>query len=229
MKKTVLVVGGVVALGLLSSFGHLQAQQQPTGAARPAQTAAAPRTRIGLLNLTYVIKNYTKYVNFQEEIKKIVQPFQGTDAALRKEGEELAKLRSPSTPADKLAEIDRKLKDLQRKIEDNNAEAKLVLGRKTDDEMKILYMDVQEAAQRYAVSHEFDLVLHYNDAVTKEDYFSPMNISRKVQTGALMPLYAAPGLDISTEVVNMLNYNLRPAGAGAAPATNAAPAAGGQP
>jgi Skp family chaperone for outer membrane proteins len=226
VKKTVLVLGGIVTLGLLSSIALLQAQQQPTAPARPA---AAPRTRIGLLNLTYVIKNYAKYVNFQEEIKKIVQPFQGTDAQLRKEGEELVKQKVPGTPADKAAEIDRKLKDLQRKIEDNNAEAKLVLGRKTDDEMKILYMDVQEAAQRYAVSHEFDLVLHYNDAVTKEDYFSPMNISRKVQPGALMPLYAAPGLDISTEVVNMLNYNLRPAaGAGAAPATNAAPPAGAQ-
>jgi hypothetical protein len=38
-----------------------------------------------------------------------------------------------------------------------------------------------------------------------------MNIARKVQTGALMPLYAAPGMDISVDVVNMLNYNLRPA------------------
>jgi hypothetical protein len=28
-----------------------------------------------------------------------------------------------------------------------------------------------------------------------------------------MPLYAGPGMDISKEVVSMLNYNLGPAGA----------------
>ncbi len=119
------------------------------------------------------------------------------------------------------------MKDLKRKIEDNNTEAKLVLGKKSDDQMKILYMDVLEAAQRYAISHEFDMVLHYNDAVTKEDYFSAMNIARKVQTGALMPLYAAPGMDISTEVVHMLNYNVSPSTPGAA-LPNTAPTGGHQ-
>jgi Skp family chaperone for outer membrane proteins len=217
---------GVVALGILCYVGRSWAQTQAAPASAP-QAGAAPRTKVALLNLTYVIKNYTKYISFQEEIKGIIKPFQGTDAQLRKEGEELSKQVSATTAAEKRAEVERKLKDLQRKIEDNNAEAKLVLGKKSDDQMKILYMDVLEAAQRYAVSHEFDLVLHYNDAVTKEDYFSAPNIARKVQTGALMPLYAAPGMDISTEVVNMLNYNLRPANSqGAAPATGGTPASG---
>jgi Skp family chaperone for outer membrane proteins len=233
VKKTVLMAVGVLALGVLCYAGRLWAEPQVAPTPTP-QAGAAPRTRVALLNLTYVIKNYTKYISFQEEIKGIIKPFQGTDATLRKEGEELAKQATPASPPEKRAEIERKLTDLKRKIEDNNNEAKLVLGKKSDDQMKILYMDVLEAAQRFAISHEFDLVLHYNDAVTKEDYFSAPNIARKVQTGALMPLYAAPGMDISTEVVNMLNYNLRPATTpGAAPATGAAtpstpPAAGSQ-
>ncbi|HEY7428872.1 MAG TPA: hypothetical protein VH682_31870, partial [Gemmataceae bacterium] len=64
---------------------------------------------------------------------------------------------------------------------------------------------------------------HYNDAVTPEDFMSPQNIARKLNTGALMPLYAAPGMDISQEVVNMLNYNLRPSTA----APDGTPAASG--
>ena len=64
-------------------------------AARPAAAAATQptpaRTRIALLNLTYVIKNYDKYKHFQEEIKGIVEPFQTKDADLRHQLEELRK------------------------------------------------------------------------------------------------------------------------------------------
>jgi Skp family chaperone for outer membrane proteins len=208
VKKTVFVVGGFLALGVLCWAGRLWADPQaPQG---PQAPQATPRTRIALINLTYVIKNYRKYQNFQEEIKKVFEPFQGTEGQLRKEGEELTKSLTPASPPEKQAEVERKLKEIKRKMEDNNAEAKLVLGRKSDDQMKIIYLDVVEAAQRYATAHEFDLVMHYNDAVTREDYNSAMNIARKVQTGALMPLYAAPGMDISVDVVNMLNYNLTP-------------------
>jgi Skp family chaperone for outer membrane proteins len=219
VKKTVFAAGLVLALGVLCVVGQLWARQNPP-------TQAAQRTRVALLNLTYVIKNYGKYSSFQSEIKKLIEPFQNTDTQYRKEAEELSKQITPTTTAEKRAEIERKLKDIQRKVEDNNAEAKVVLGKKTDDEMKIVYMDVVAAAQGYATSHEFDLVLHYNDAVTKEDYFSAANISRKLQSGALMPLYAAPGMDISQEVVNLLNYNLKPATSGVAPTGGTTPAAG---
>jgi Skp family chaperone for outer membrane proteins len=226
VKKTVFVAGGFLALGLLCYAGRLWADPQT---AQPTQAPqAAPRTRIALINLTYVIKNYLKYKNFQEEIKGVFAPFQGTQEQLRKEAEELNKSITPASSPEKKADVERKLKDLQRKAEDTQAEAKLVLGKKSDDQMKIIYLDVVEAAQRYAASHEFDLVMHYNDATTPEDYHSAMNIARKIQTGALMPLYAAPGMDISVDVVNMLNYNLRPATTqGATPGT-AAPAGTGQ-
>ena len=64
----------------------------------------------------------------------------------------------------------------------------------------------------------FELVLHYNDALTNEDYWSPANIMRKMQAGACMPLYAMPGMDISGPIVQTLNASYRPAApVGAAP------------
>jgi Skp family chaperone for outer membrane proteins len=217
VKKSICLMGGLVAVGVMCYVGHLWGQQ-----AAPA--AAAPRTRVALINLTYVIKNYEKYKNFQNEIKDAFKPFQGRDTDLKNQGQALAKeMSDPKTSPSRREEIELKLKQLQREVEDNNATAKLQLGKKSDEQMKILYMDVFDAAQRYAASHEFDLVLHYNDATTREEYFSPQNIARKLQSGALMPLYAAPGMDISTDVVNSLNYNLRPAG-GAVPAGGSAPA-----
>src|SRR5262249_46507016 len=78
--------------------------------------------------------------------------------------------------------------------------------------MQVLYGDVQAAARRYAQAHDLDLVLHYNDAVDARDYWSGANLARKMQAGALMPLYAAPGMDISKEVIAALNADLRKKG-----------------
>jgi Skp family chaperone for outer membrane proteins len=221
VKKTVLTAGGLLALAVLCYAGRSWGQAQPGQPSSSTQAAAAPKTRIALLNLTYVIKNYVKYVNFQKEIQTAIEPFKQKDTELRKRLEELRK-KGESAAATEKETLEKEGKELQRKLEDNSVEAKATLGKKSDDEMKILFMDVYEAARRYAVSHEFELVLHYNDAVTPEDFMSPQNIARKLNTGALMPLYAAPGMDISREVVEMLNYNLRPSTAspGGAPASS---------
>lgn len=195
----------IVALAALVGAGRLWADGKDEW---PAKTA--PRTRVALVNLTYVIKNYTKYTQFQEEIKKLVAPFQERDRKLRAQADKLTKSKEDASivPA-KSEDIEEKLQKIKREVEDNNAKAKKVLGKETDHEMKIVYLDVMQAAQQYALAHGFDLVLHYNDAITKEDYFSAANISRKLQSGVLMPLYSAPGLDITQELAKILNASLK--------------------
>jgi Skp family chaperone for outer membrane proteins len=216
VKRTVLLAGGILALGAMLAVDRLPAQQ--AGAPAPA-AAPAPRTRIALLNLTYVIKNYERFKTFQEEMKKAFLPYQDKDRKLKSEAELLAKEIQTLTPAQEPSreELTRKLKNLQRDIQDNNETAKSFLGKKTDEQMKILYLDIMEAATRHARGHDFELVLHYNDATSKEDFYSSPNIARKLQAGALMPLFAVGGLDISKEVVESLNYALHssqmPAGA----------------
>ncbi|MHB1425913.1 MAG: OmpH/Skp family outer membrane protein [Gemmataceae bacterium] len=225
MKKTVLAAGGFLALGVLCYVSQLWGQAQSQSSNPPAAAATPAKTRIAILNLAYVIKNYEKYKRFQEEIKGIVEPLQKKDTELRqalenlrKKDEELA--RQP--PSAQREEVARQAKDLQRQLEDNGTEAKLKLGKRSDDEMRTLFMDVCDAAQRYAVHHDFEMVLHYNDAVTKEDFFSSQNIGRKMNSTGLTPLYWLPSMDISMDVVNMLNYNMNQAGAasGSAPSAN---------
>jgi Skp family chaperone for outer membrane proteins len=199
----VIALAVVAALGTLIYVGRLWAQQ--TAVSTPAM-AAEPRTRIALLNLTYVVKNYNRYQAFQQEIKKAIEPYQQRDADKKKLAESLIKEREvQTTPADRRDVIEKQLRDLQHDIEENKMEAKKMLDKKSDEQLKILYMDVRGAAHRYALAHNFELVLHYNDATTEADYNSPANIARKMQSGACMPLYAAPGMDISNEVVAALN------------------------
>jgi Skp family chaperone for outer membrane proteins len=223
VKKAVLTAGTFLVLGVLWYVGPLSGQTPSQPNSQAAATPEAPaRTRIAILNLTYVIKNYNKYKQFQEEIKTFIEPFQKKDGELRQKLEELKKqaaaLPRQGQPGQG-EELERQGREIQRQLEDNAAEIKLKLNKRTDEEMKILFMDVAQATQSYASSHDFELVLHYNDAVTTEDFTSAQNIARKLNTGALMPLYWKRSMDISMEVVSLLNYNISATSApGGAPA-----------
>lgn len=210
--RSVLWMGGVVvALAAVVGASRLWAESK--------EKKPAPRTRIGIINLTYVIKNYDKYKEFQEEIKKYVEPYQKRDAELRQQLKELRSQAEKSSlvPAkgedgdekEKKEELEEKAKKIQRRIEENSEKIKKKLGQKSDEEMKIVYLDVSNAAQEYARSHELDLVLHYNDATTEQDYFSAQNIARKLNTGAFMPVYVKPSMDISKDLASILNQKMR--------------------
>jgi Skp family chaperone for outer membrane proteins len=206
VKRTVIVAAAVLALGMAAYVSRLWAQQ----------TAAAPepRTRIALLNLSLVIKNYQKFNAFQDEIKHLLGPYQTTDTQLKQRLDALAK-DAQTAPPDKREQIEGEVKELQRKMQDNKDAASKVVGKKQEEQLKILYWDVKDTAQRYAVGHNFEMVLHYNDA-PPDEYWSGPNIARKIQNGALMPLYAVPGMDITNEVVDTLNAAYRAQAGGAA-------------
>jgi len=205
VKRKVVFTAGVLALGLAGYFGsHLRAQQPGTAPGAPA--FAEPRTRIALINLAYVIKNYKKTETFQAEIKAEFQAYEGRAKAKQTQMEQLAKHASdPKTTPDQREADQREMTKLKREVEDLNNEAKGNLGKKGDEQMVILYREIQDAAQRYAMAHNYDLVLHYIDATTQADYYAPGSIARKLQSPACMPMYQAPGLDISREVVIALN------------------------
>jgi Skp family chaperone for outer membrane proteins len=165
-----------------------------------------PRTRVALVNLSQVIKNYEKYKNFQAEVQAATRPFQEREKKLRSQAEKLAKgMRdTPVVPA-KAEDTQEKLRKIQRELEDNQLKAKKAIARKNDEAIVTIYKEITEAAKRYAAVHDFDVVMHYNDAVTEEELNNPINIARKLQSGPLMPLYAAPGIDISKELLDVLN------------------------
>jgi Skp family chaperone for outer membrane proteins len=210
-KKLFWMAGLLVAVAVIIGASQLWAEGKEK---KPAPT----RTRIAFLNLTYVVKNYDKYKEWEVEIKKSVVPYQERDAELQAKLKELREQAEnpalvPAKAEDrkekgKKAAIEEKAKKIQQDIDDNNAEIKLKLGKRSDEEMKTLYTDVMEATQRYANAHDLDLVLQYNDAVTQEDFVSAQNIARKLSSGALMPLYWNPSMDISQDLVAFLNRKM---------------------
>jgi Skp family chaperone for outer membrane proteins len=209
VKRTVILAAGAVALGAAACVGALWAQTGARPATPPA--AAEPRTRVAIINLAYVIKHYAKFEAFQAEIKGAANPYQAKEASYRTEAEGLAKQNAdPKTTQEKREANEKRLRELQRLAEDNKADGQKTLAKKQEDQLKILYLDVRSVVERYAQSHNFEMVLHYNDAIKPEDYWGAQNIASKIQQRSLMPMYSAPGMDISQEIVKTLNAAYKP-------------------
>ncbi len=221
MKRTVLVLTGLLALATAAYVGgRLRAQPGTAPAAAPE-----PRTRIALINLPYVLGKYERGMAMQSELKEIAKPFQDRETAKATQREQLVKeAQGPKCTPERREQIEGDVKKLDRERQDNKSDYEKALAKKGDEALKMLFREVQDAAQRYAVAHNFELVLHFNDATTAESYYSPAMIQRKLAPAVCMPLYAVPGMDISQQVVNDLNAAYRRTGAAPAPAAAGAPA-----
>jgi len=203
--------------------------------ARDNTSAARASTKLGLLNMSYVMKNYQKTIALQAEFKEMVQPLINRVKAKQAQYESLGK-EAQSKP-DQRETYERQMIQIKREIEDLNKEAQSQIGKREQELLVALYKEVQDATSRVAQSHGYDIVMHYNDGLTSADYWNPNNIARKMQEGACLPIYYGNGVEISTSVVEVLNQayaKANPAGAAGAagtpttPTGTNAPAAGGQ-
>jgi Skp family chaperone for outer membrane proteins len=191
-----------VAIGV-SSVGR--AQQPPAGAG-----GGALHTRIALINLAQVFKGYNKVTSFANENKAMLQPYQekakGIQAQIEAHTRELEK---KDLQEAKRIEYERNLKAYQRQMEDVSNDAKLLFGKKNEEQMLIVYKEVMDTAQRYALANGYELVMHFNDVLPDQpEFYSSGNVSRKIQAGACIPMYVAPGMDITKNVISTLNQNV---------------------
>jgi Skp family chaperone for outer membrane proteins len=174
----------------------------------------APARKTAYLNLSYVLKNYQRSIDLTEEVKKEVAKYETQVAGKKATLEALNKdSRNPDLRPSERKELEAKITDVTRAIEDINKECKEFVRQKSEEMVVIIYREVQEVAQRYATARDFDAVLHFNDALASTpDYYSAPNVARKMQAGAIMPLYIRPELDITFQVVQTLNAGYKPKG-----------------
>lgn len=203
MKKRLfsLLLGAFVlgTLMVLSTQTTAQTNGQPT--------ATQPTTRIAILNLSYVVKNYAKYTDFTNDMKKQVEVYETRVKAKKASYDQVVKeATKPDVTPQAREGFEKQIKSIQRELEDITNEGKRFVGQRSDEQMVALYGEIQRTAVRYASARGYEMVLHFNDAqANTPEYLSPANIARKMQAGALMPLYVHPSLDISPLVVQTLN------------------------
>jgi RNA polymerase sigma factor (sigma-70 family) len=211
-KLKIALKASLGAGALLLVFAALFAGARTPSEAAPPPAAGAPptpRTRVAVFNLTAVVKGYSRFKAFQEDATARIKAYQDRADKKRAEIAELRK-RLQDAPLTKAPELEAQARTAQRELEDVETEAKRDVGAKTDKETVELYKEIQSAVQHYAKAQDFDLVLLYNDPPDGNDALSPANVSRKMQAVGCVPMYTADGLDITTEITNVLNASRQP-------------------
>lgn len=202
MKRTIILLAGAAAIAAgVYVVDHVRAQQGAPG-------AAALSTRVALVNLGQVFRNYQKFKNFEEQMKSSTLWYQKQIDDRKNHLTQMQADYQKQTDANARDQVEKQMKQLQREVQDMTDDAKTKLSKAEFDQLVQTYREVQDATSRYARVHNFELVLHYNDGIGA-DAFAPAIFSRKLANGACQPLYMAPGMDITGDVIAMLNANMQ--------------------
>jgi Skp family chaperone for outer membrane proteins len=228
VKRSIAILGVLAALGGLAWLGtRLTAQQ-------PGAPAAAPRSKVAVVNINRVIKGYQKanvlgqyllnlgnYYNQQRKAKQ--------DQLAAKQQE--AQKEADATKREALAA---QLKQLAREIEDLEAQASRDMQAKQGEIAVQVYKEIEGVVAGVAHANDLELVLIYPDVTAPEEAGLPATVFRKLSAPAALPIYYVPQLDITQAVIDTLNRQFpapqaQPAPAGQQPAAGQPAPAGPQP
>jgi Skp family chaperone for outer membrane proteins len=211
VKSKLIALAVLVPLMAAVYIGGRSSAQTPAPTPRPLQT------RIGLLNMVQVLKNYKKFQGIEDNIKHYAQ---GVEKSLEPFRTELIRLKTiyqdEKTSEEEKKKIEHRMRQLQLDAQYKEEEAKKELIKMNGDAAVQIYKEVEDAVNLYARSNNLELVLFYNDAVTAEDFYHPANLQRKLtQPAAVMPIFVTPGMDISNQIAANLNAKVTAGGAAA--------------
>ncbi len=214
MKKAAISLTALATLGLTVYLGsHLRAQyqSQPTGRVQQAVATAQVKplqTRVAVINLQQVIKQYRKWNDFEQGYKNLYNQYNAEFERQKAKGMDLKSQLDKAVDDATKDKIQQASKELERQVQDMGERAKKELGKMRDEQAQQIYQEVEQAVQAFARANDIEMVLHFNDAVAPADYYHPLNVQRKLQTGACMPMYVDPRMNITDTISGMLNQRL---------------------
>jgi Skp family chaperone for outer membrane proteins len=212
VKKSVGILAGLATLGLTVYVGS-QLWAQP-GSVRPASAtapAAAPRTKVAVFNMKWVVTNWTRYKNFQEDLKR---SFGDYKKKIDDQTAVLEGLKKAAEATSDAATKEAKAKEFRKAnsdLQELKEEAQTFLTKKESDGVVTLYGEVAQVVSGYAQSNDLELVMHYSDGVNAIEMNHPQNIGQKMMARSCTPIYWTPGIDISQQVLQALEARCKAA------------------
>ncbi len=224
MKRISVILAGLATLAggaYLGSQGRAQNGNQPASAPKVAPL----QTRIGLINMGQVIKNYNKFKVYQDQMKREMEPIQkqieAKNAAITGKQTQAA---DPKTAPATREQLEREMKVMKREAQDMVDEVNNKLTKQRVDQLVTIYKDVQQAVTAYARSNGFELVMQYSDAVDPAEKYSATSLQQKLGNMACFPVYNHDQMEITAVVTDMLNRSVPMTTAPPAATTTPAPA-----
>ena len=200
MKRTIICVLGLAALaGAYLGSGVLA---QPSGSMGPAAT------KVGLVNIGTIFKDYYKVQLFRKQFEEELKPFKEEEKRLTDIGIQWEKaLKGGQLDEANKAKGIQTLKEVRRRLEDLQDQYKKKVAKKTEEQLVQLYKEVNDAIGSYASSQGYHLILGFGEPADA-NLMTFVNITRKMQAmdqGGTIPMYFSTSIDISQPVLSILN------------------------
>jgi len=213
--KKLFVCLAVAAASAGLALAPITAQEK---AAAPSQTH-----QVGLIDMAHVFKNYDKFKSMTEEMQadakaaqdkaqKMVDEMKATQAGMKDLTE--------NSPEYKASED--KIIGLQTDLETFRKVQQREFLRKEAEIYKTVYMEVQEAVQKYAKYYKYTLIIRFN----RQDVGAAENPQEIISSMNRQVVYYREQDDLTNPILNYLNDEFKKGGT-AAPAAVKAPAARG--
>ncbi len=197
MKRNILLAVAVTISTLLVLSGVDAALGQ---AKRAGNTGAD--ARVALVDIAHIFNNYDKFKNATEDLKADAKAREGDLAKVQAELKSLVAKRAqlnPDTPT---------YKDVEQKIATKKAEMELMADgfrrEFTQREANVYhqtYQEVEAAIRKYSEAYGITLVLR---AARNED-ISAANPKDVIKEVSQQVIYSTPEMDITDEILSMLN------------------------
>jgi Skp family chaperone for outer membrane proteins len=179
------------------------------GAGQGAAVSREPlKTRIAVVNLRQVLKNYKKFKNAQEDIKKKIEQAQKEFKPLEDQVTvKQARLKVQDISNAEREQIERELKKLLTEGQDKKEEISKTIRTFAGEISIQIFKEIEDAVNLVATHNAIELVLTYNDfnKDERDNYYNPSSVQQKLMTAPLMPMYIDPRMDITSMVTDMLN------------------------
>lgn len=211
MNKSVATLAGCLLAGAVAFQAVAQNTgkgpiQQTTGTMPTAPTPPSlPPVRVAVVNMNKVLKGFDKAQQLNSFIQSKIEYYGKTITAKREEIEKLNGDIAKSVDPAAVEQMKKRQVQLQREMQDLDAEARKDIGNHQGTIATGIYNDISGVVQRVALTNGFDIVLSYPDATSENDMTSQANIVRKLASQAAIPIYHKPHVDLTDAVVQTLN------------------------
>ncbi len=162
MKKLFVCFAVAAAAGF--ALAPASAQERPAAApAKSAAPAAAATHQIGLIDMAHVFKNYEKFKSMTEDMQADAKAAQAEAETMVEQMKAIQETMQKLTEASPdYTKQETQILTLQTKLETFRKVQQREFLRKEAEIYKTVYMEVQNAVQKYAKYYKYTLVLRFN-------------------------------------------------------------------
>jgi Skp family chaperone for outer membrane proteins len=222
------ILTGLAAMGGLGWFGAWVSAQQGGAPPAPAATTTKPTTKVGVMNIAKVLKNFTKANYLGDTLIAEARQHEASLQTMRLDfqKEEARIMGLPKGPAQ-----DDELKRLRAQkltIDEKELDFKKKLAEKQSQMADTVMQAIDQIVEFLAKQNGFEMVISYQDATSEEETKLPGYSIRRLSVPGASVLWKVPGLDISEECIRYLNHYHK-APEGYKPSTMSVPGIGNPP